>query len=419
VIVPGDVVTLVPDKPAAGGRMVARHEGLVVLVAGAIPGERVRVRIERVERSHAFGTVEEVVDPHPARRPVRGDPRCGGAVYAHITYDEQCRLKGDVIRDALARLGRMPAPASIPVAPSPEQAYRMRARLHLRGGRVGFFLEGTHQVCDAAMTGQLLPDATAAVHLVVQEFVAAGLRGDADVDLSENRAGDERAIHIELSPKAAIESAGALRPVAGVTGLAWSQSRAVREQWAYGRPFVEDIIRGVRLRRHARAFFQGNRFLLDGIVTAVVDACLPGSVVDLYAGVGLFGVCLAATGRHRVIAVEGHSASAADLRVNAEPFGAAIRIEQTSVERFVAAAAPGGGLTLVLDPPRSGMTREAADGAIAMGASRVVFVSCDVATFARDLRRFVDAGYRLESVRGFDLFPTTAHVEALAVLSRE
>ena len=88
------------------------------------------------------------------------------------------------------------------------------------------------------------------------------------------------------------------------------------------------------------------------------------------------------------------------------------------MERFVAAAVPAGPLTLVLDPPRTGMTREAADGAIALGASRVVFVSCDVATFARDVRKFADAGYRLESVRGFDLFPTTAHVEALAILSR-
>jgi tRNA/tmRNA/rRNA uracil-C5-methylase (TrmA/RlmC/RlmD family) len=418
VIARGDIITLVPDKPAAGGRMLARHEGLVVLVAGAIPGERVRVRIERVERSLAFGLVEEVVDPHPARRPVTVDPRCGGAVYTHIAYEEQCRLKSDVIRDALVRLGRMPAPASIPIAPSPERGYRMRARLHLRGGRVGFFLEGTHQVCDAAMTGQLLPAATRAVLVVAESLAAAGLRGGADLDLSENRAGDERAVHIELSPEAAIESPGALGEIAGVTGLAWSKARAAREQRVYGRPFVEDTILDVRLRRHARAFFQGNRFLLDELVNAVTEACLPGNVVDLYAGVGLFGVCLAATGRHRVIAVEEHAASAADLRANAEPFGDAIRVEETRVERFVAAAVPAGPLTLVLDPPRTGMTREAADGATALGASRVVFVSCDVATFARDVRKFADAGYRLESVRGFDLFPATAHVEALAVLSR-
>jgi 23S rRNA (uracil1939-C5)-methyltransferase len=186
----------------------------------------------------------------------------------------------------------------------------------------------------------------------------------------------------------------------------------------FGRPFVEDVVQSVRLRRHARAFFQGNRFLLDDLVDAVIEACLPGAVIDLYAGVGLFGATLAATGRHTVVAVEGHAASAADLRANAEPFGDVVRVEETSVERFVIRRPPPVPFTLVLDPPRTGMTREAAAGAIGLGASRVVFVSCDVATFARDLRRFLDAGYRLDSIRGFDLFPNTAHVESLAILSR-
>jgi 23S rRNA (uracil1939-C5)-methyltransferase len=174
---------------------------------------------------------------------------------------------------------------------------------------------------------------------------------------------------------------------------------------------------GVRLRRHARAFFQANRYLLDELVTAVVAACEPGPVVDLYAGVGLFGLCLAATGRHQVTVVEGHEASAADLDVNAVPLGDAVRVERSSVERFVARRHARKRFTLVLDPPRTGMTRDAAAGAIAMKASRIVFVSCDVATLARDLRRFLDAGYRLDAVRGFDLFPNTAHVEVLALLT--
>jgi len=108
----------------------------------------------------------------------------------------------------------------------------------------------------------------------------------------------------------------------------------------------------------------------------------------------------------------------ADLAANAGPFGDAIAVAHQSVERFVAGPRPDGSFTLVLDPPRSGMTKKAVTGAIALGAARVVFVSCDAATFARDLRRFVDAGYCLASVRGFDLFPATAHVEALAVLTR-
>lgn len=414
----GEVVTVTPEKPATGGRMVARHEGLVLLVSGGIPGEPARVRIERVEQSLAYAAVVEPLAGHPARRPVTIDPRCGGTVYAHIRYDDQVRLKGDILRDAMARLGRLEAPDPIAVAPSPEEGYRMRARLHVRDGRAGYFLEGTHEICDATLTGQLMPDAVRAVERIARDLCAAGLGAAADLELSENRAGDQRAIHVEFPPEAPAPGRSALRAVPGLTGLSWSLAGLGRESRVFGSPFVHDTIAGASLRRHARAFFQGNRFLLDGLVAAVADACPEGLVIDLYAGVGLFGVCLAAGGRHRVIAVEGHPASAADLDANARPLGDAIRVAHQRVERFVTGPRPGGPFTLVLDPPRSGMTKEAVSGAIALGAVRVVFVSCDAATFARDLRRFVDAGYRLETVRGFDLFPGTAHVEALAVLAR-
>ena len=413
---PDDLLVLVPEKPAAGGRMLARHEGLVVLVAGAIPGEPVCARVERVERSLAFARVEEVVEPHPARRPVDGDPRCGGSVLAHIQYAEQCRLKGEVIRDALARIGHIPVQGPVEVAPSPETGYRMRARLHLRGGRAGFFLEGTHELCDAAMTGQLLPETVRAVGALADRLAAAGF-ADADIEVSENRPGDQRAAHIEFAHESAHASVPPAGPVDGVTGLTWSSGIGGPVQGVYGQPYVEDVVRGVRLRRHARAFFQGNRYLLDDLVSAVIGACPPGPVIDLYAGVGLFGLCLAAGGAHQVVAVEGHEASAADLEANAGPLGEVVRIERTSVERFVARRRARRPLTVVLDPPRTGMTREAAAGVVAMKASHVVFVSCDVATLARDLRKFLDAGYRLDSIRGFDLFPNTAHVEALALLT--
>ena len=413
----GDLVTLVPEKPAAGGRMLARHEGMVVLVAGAIPGEPARVRIERVERSLAFARVSDIVAPHPTRRVVECDPRCGGAVLAHIAYDAQCELKGDIIRDALARLGRIPIEGRIAVAPSPETGYRMRARLHLRGGRAGFFLEGTHQLCDAGPTRQLLPESVRAVSELSDRLAAAGFTADADVELSENRAADQRAMHIELVGEPSRATVPALEPVDGVTGLTWSAAGGSPARDVFGRPYVEDVVHGVRLRRHVRAFFQGNRYLLDDLVSAVAAACAPGPVIDLYAGVGLFGLCLAASGRHQVVVVEDHDASAADLESNAGPLGDAVRVERTSVERFVARRQVRRPFTLVLDPPRTGMTRNAAAGAIGLRAARVVFVSCDVATLARDLRRFLDAGYRLDSVQGFDLFPNTAHVEALALLS--
>jgi 23S rRNA (uracil1939-C5)-methyltransferase len=417
VIRPDDLLTLVPEKPAAGGRMLAREAGMVVLVAGAIPGERVRARVERVERSMAFARVVDVLEPHPSRRAVAGDPRCGGSVLAHIAYEEQCRLKGDIIRDALARVGRIPLAESVPVEPSPETGYRMRARLHLRGGRAGFFLEGTHQICDAGLTRQLRPEAVRAVGDLARRLTDVGFAADADIELSENRDGDQRALHVEAigaGREAAFEDIGV---VEGVTGLTWSGAEAAAVRLVYGQPFVSDVVMGVRLRRHARAFFQGNRFLVDALVSAVMEACEPGLVVDLYAGVGLFGLCLAAGGGHQVVAVEGHDVSAADLEANAAPLGSAVRVERTSVERFVARRRPPAPFTLILDPPRTGMTRDAVAGAIAMRPARIVFVSCDVATLARDLRRLLDAGYCLDSIRGFDLFPNTAHVEALARLT--
>ena len=130
-IAPGDSVELTVEKPAAGGRMLARHDGRVVFVHGAIPGERVRARIEKVERQLAFATVVEVIEPSPDRRPAHVDLACGGCSYAHVAYPRQLTLKSDVIRDAFVRVGRVPLDTPVAVAASPERGYRMRARLHV------------------------------------------------------------------------------------------------------------------------------------------------------------------------------------------------------------------------------------------------------------------------------------------------
>ena len=294
----------------------------------------------------------------------------------------------------------------------------------MRTGRVGFFLEDT-PASDAAATNQLLPATMQRLRPWRASRVHA--QGDADLDVSENVTGDQRAVHLDLSPEASAGSLAGVTPVTGMTGLSWSRRGVSGEHVVCGHPFVEDVIavRGthpevatrVGLRRHARAFFQGNRYLLSELVSTVLAACTSGLVIDLYAGVGLFGVCLAAAGDAQVVAVESHPASA-DLRGNAQPYGAAITVHEMAVERFVEQRAPSGTFTLVLDPPRSGMSKPALAGALRLAAARIVFVSCDVATFARDVARLVAAGYSLESVTGFDLFPTTAHVEMVAVLSR-
>src|SRR3954462_10076438 len=129
-LVEGQQIELSIEKPAAGGRMIARHLGQIVLVRGAIPGERVKAWIERAEKRLAYAVTREVVEASPDRREEAGDPLCGGALYSHIRYQRQLAVKSDVIRDAFARVGRHPLDGPIAVAASPEEAYRMRARFH-------------------------------------------------------------------------------------------------------------------------------------------------------------------------------------------------------------------------------------------------------------------------------------------------
>src|SRR5712671_2605132 len=158
-VAPGQLISLTIEKPAAGGRMIARLDGQIVLVGGAIPGERVTARVERTGKGVLYAGTLSVDEASPDSRPVIGDPLCGGCLYAHISYPRQLDIKAQVIADAFGRIGRLKLASAVPVTGSPEQGYRMRARLHVRDGRAGFFREGTHEMCDVRPTRQLLPAA--------------------------------------------------------------------------------------------------------------------------------------------------------------------------------------------------------------------------------------------------------------------
>ena len=163
--------------------MIARHEGQILLVAGAIPGERVTARIERVEKRLAFASTTSVVEASPDRRDAQ-DPLCGGCVYAHIAYPRQVRLKADIIADAFIRIGRLPLSQLVSVRPSPETAYRLRARLHVHEHAAGFYREGTHTLCDARLTNQL---SSAAIDAVDAALAALGEARSAVTSLNSPR----------------------------------------------------------------------------------------------------------------------------------------------------------------------------------------------------------------------------------------
>jgi 23S rRNA (uracil1939-C5)-methyltransferase len=209
----------------------------------------------------------------------------------------------------------------------------------------------------------------------------------------------------------------------GVTGLTMSMPYGACRVLS-GSPYVTDRIdlvtgEAVEIRRHVLAFFQGNRFLVRQLVAHVVAQVPHGStVIDLYAGGGLFAVAAARARGARVTAVEGDRAGADDLIANAAAGdGVVVRAVSQSVETFVRSAPPGVDV-VVVDPPRTGLTRDALEGVLRLRPRRVIYVSCDVATLARDARRVVDGGYAILSTDAFDLFPMTPHVECVVVFEK-
>lgn len=428
---PGARLTLEAERPVAGGRMLARHLGQVVLVAGTIPGETVRARVTRVARGTVYADTEEVVNPSPDRRPgVEG--RCGGAIYSHIDYTRQVALKAAIIEDAWRRIARLPLPPPAVVA-SPERGYRSRARLHARDGRLGFFREGTHELCDASSTGQLADATLGWLREAEAALRAAGVRSVAAIDVVENAAGTERACHVHVHGDTVPRQLEALAP--GLTGLsAGAAAPAGEDEDARlvpsgdgvviaGNPSVVDVVPvstgdeavTIALSHGARSFFQGNRFLLAPLVELVTRAVRSGPALDLFAGTGLFGLALAAAGRGAVTLVEDDPASGRDLAANAATLGVEADVRLESVEAFLAAprtAWP----TWIVDPPRTGLPDAVRAAALRDRPDRIVYVSCDPATLARDVRTLTAGGYQVRSVIGLDMFPSTAHVEAVCVL---
>ena len=420
----GDRLRLTIERPAAGGRMIARHDGAIVLVSGAIPGETVEAEIEKVQRGTAWAATRQVLDASPDRIAGAADGACGGSVLAHIKYERQRAIKAAIIDDAFRRVGRVTLDAPVEVTASPIDGYRMRARLHVRGGRIGFFREGTHSLCDAGPTRQLRADSMAVLAALERSLSVVERPTVSEIEWSENVEASDRALHLELMPDTDPSRLAALTKVDGLTGVTCAPVDHPRTMELWGSPLVSDRLRGATLTRHARSFFQGNRYLLQTLVDHVIDLIDDrppeggrdeNALLDLYAGVGLFSVAASTAGKGSITAVEGDRFAAADLKRNAT--GTDITAIVGPVEKFLEHRR-GQWSTVIVDPPRTGMSKEATAGVVALRAPRLVYVSCDIATLARDARLLLDSGYQFVSMRAFDLFPNTAHVETVIAFAR-
>lgn len=424
---PGDRLSLQIEKGIYRGRGLARSGGRVVFVAGALPGDRVQARVDKVKRDFAEAALEAVEEPGAGRRepPCVHAARCGGCTYQPLEYEAQLALKRDVLVESLSR-ARVPLDGTpLAITGSPEQGWRWRARLHVEweGSRplLGFRVEGGHALVDVERCPQLTPGLAQLADELRSALAAdaAALRGVGELRLGEGGDGASRAavfnVHRALDPQAVARLAARVR---SASGLGWQRAGP-------GAPFVriagEPYLFTPRphgvLRSHVLSFFQANRGLLDGLeATALAPLAGARRVLELYSGVGLFTLPLAARAEH-VRAVEGAPWAAADARNNLAAFGH-VEVIEAAVEHDAPEWAAGRFDAVLLDPPRSGAGPDVVDALARLRVDRVAYVSCDPTTLARDLARLLGHGFVLRSLHLLDLFPDSFHLETVAALER-
>ena len=401
-----------------GGDGLARVDGRVLLVPLTVPGDLVRVEVA-AEGSQA--RLVEVVEPGPGRItppcPLVG--RCGGCDLQQLSIDEQRAAKGRIVAESLARIGRLPDVPVDPTVPSPsEWRYRRRLRVQRVGDGFGFSLRGSHK----AVRAEACLLAEEEVESLAKGLTAALAKSGLPpvVAIGVDVTGGRGAAHIELKeePGHAVQARAGrlLTQVEGLSGLVLTgESGKVS---TVGDPVLIDREHfGLRVRPDL--FAQANRLGARLMADRVAASVAPGArVLELFAGSGT--LTLAIAGRAgSLVATEGEGPALTLLRAALAELGAAARLIGGPAKRVVDGLA-GEGATfdhLVLDPPRAG-AKEALDGIVRLAMPRITYVSCDPATFARDARKLVDAGWALQSVTPIDMFPHTHHIELVAVFQR-
>lgn len=426
------------------GLGIARIDGQVVFVHGAVRGELCRVLVMKVLKNAAFGKVTELLEPSPERRepdcPYYG--RCGGCDFRHLSYREELWAKRQRVQDALTRLGGSDVEVEEILGAADPLYYRNKSQYPVSAGKVGFYRARTHDVVDIEHCLIQKPQADAAAAalrdymrdfavpsydektgrgLLRHLYVRTNRRGESLVCVLAN---GERLPHEE-------ELVGRLRRavpdcvgvVLGVNTRRGNTILGERYRTLWGADTLEDELCGLTFRLSVPSFYQVNRDQAEVLYRKAVEyAGLTGGelVVDLYCGAGTITQVMAG-GAGRVIGAEIVPEAIEDARENARRNG----IE--NVEFFCGDAAQlaadfaGRGLrpdVICVDPPRKGLAPEVIAAAAQMAPQRVVYVSCDPGTLGRDVKRFAEYGYRVQRAAACDLFPGTRHVETVVLLSK-
>jgi 23S rRNA (uracil1939-C5)-methyltransferase len=436
----GEELDLRVESLAYGGAGVARTNGYVVFVRGAVPGDRVRARVTKAKRSFAEADSIELLEPSGERvEPLAPHP---GAPWQVLPYERQLAEKESQVRDALERLGGFSEPPVRPILAASEQTrYRNKLEYSFGTGEDGELLLGFHKPgrwneIDDVEVDVLASEAVDRLREAVkawcrEEGLSAYDRADhtgllRNLVVREGRRTGQLQARIVTSP--GDFRAGELAAATPADSMLWTRASSVAETTREGETDVlkgderiEEELLGLRFRISPDAFFQTNTEMADVLYRNAAElAGLTGRerVIDLYCGIGTIALALALDASE-VVGVEIVERAVADAIDNA-------RLNGIDNARFFAgdvrtAMRPlleeaGKPDVLVIDPPRAGLSQKVVRRVLEAGAERIVYVSCNPTTLAPNARQMVEAGYRLSEVRPVDMFPQTPHIECVALL---
>jgi len=408
------------DTLAYGAHGVGRLDGKATFVRGVIPGEQVEIVVREDHGRYAYADLIAVLEPAAERRhpPCPYLPRCGGCPWQHMEYEAQLAAKQRNLRETLARIGHWrDAPVKPIVASASEFQYRSRLSLRIHERRLGFYAAGSHELVEidhcllatdaindalvaAAELVRLVPDDARRVEVLTCERTAAIVLV-AEVEGSRNPA-----------TSALIDAWLPQQAVAGVVlhGRRWRQAWGRQSVSVYPEPDLE-------LTATAGSFTQVNPSANRELVRHVLELgefSPQDHVLDLYAGIGNLSLPIARRAQ-RVVAVEQNALAAGDARVNARAAKLANVEVHTATTRSALRALSAQRArfdVVVLDPPRSGAA-EAIDAVLTLAPERIVYVSCNPATLARDLAKLLPS-FAFDVIQPVDLFPQTYHLETVA-----
>ena len=430
------------------GQGIAHIEGCAVFVPNAIAGERVSVRITLARKTWATGKLVEILEksPHRVNRACPVAKLCGGCAFWHMDYEEECRLKADRVRNCLNRIGGESLD-TVPILAAPSwEGYRNKAQYPVARDKgrayAGFFREGTHEVVETGRC-RILPEETDRVKSIVMDYVN---KNRVPVYDEQTHKGLLRHIYVRRGAVSGqilvclvVNGEGlprvsalidALKAVPGFTTLVLSvntrKGNAVlgdKFVTLYGPGYIEDTLCGLNFRLSARSFYQVNHAQAQRLYeTAISMANITKDdlVLDLYCGVGTITLAMASAAG-KVMGVEVVPQAIEDAKDNARRNGienaeffcadageAALRLEQQGIRPDI----------ITVDPPRKGLNADAIEAIARMAPKRLVYVSCDPATLARDTALLKHQGFRVERVVAADLFPRCSHVETVVLLSK-